>query len=450
VSFPCRRAVRSADGSKEIAMVEPRARRLSCAALPPLLTLLVCLTSGCHVPSRLAFSPDGTKAVYASNGTDAVVLIDDKGKILRPLGEGAGAAAWSPDGKVVYYTVRAPEGTKPVKLDLAPLGNRKLGGTIPDEPPPKDPDAPPPEVDTIYRYDFAGEPQPLVTLPGPVFRLVLSPDGKNLLSFVTTDLRNADHPDDKANATFAVVVGTGSRPGAPLTKVVAAVPGVGVGGAWLDAATVVVADSTDSFGELGVIRGVGVGGDGWVVAGNELAVVALGAGVHIDRAGDTLLVATTPVSLPIARAENMPEPRHSLFAMKPDGTLKPLVHSIGPLFTVSPDGKRVLIETIDDEPGGAPRRMLAVLDLATGQAKRMLDVSGFANELPVYPAWVGNEAIAFVAAPDTGVAADAPGGKRIVYELVIYRLDGDRLVHSRTLSADWKPAMKPGKRERDD
>ena len=63
-------------------------------AIVMFVAALAC-AGGCKTPAYLVWSPDGTRAVYFNDSLAR--LIDENGKVLKPLGVGMGGFAWSAD-----------------------------------------------------------------------------------------------------------------------------------------------------------------------------------------------------------------------------------------------------------------------------------------------------------------------------------------------------------------
>jgi TolB protein len=79
------------------------------------------LTDGSNYDADLAWSPDGTKIVFASDrsGTFRLYVMDPDGHNVRELTQvnnpgGNAYPAWSPDGKRIAYTNSAPDGSRQI------------------------------------------------------------------------------------------------------------------------------------------------------------------------------------------------------------------------------------------------------------------------------------------------------------------------------------------------
>lgn len=409
-------------------------RRVGMAAF-----VLVACSLGCHVPARMTVSPDGSRAIYGANLSDRVLLIDARdGKVLRELGAGSGSAAWSSDGKRAYYAVRttADDPASP-PLDAALWTTELPGLDLFPAPEPGGIDnvEEPTEQETIHLLE-GDRSRPLVTMPGRVWEITPSGDGQWLLVSYVADLRY--HGDRKS---FCVLVAY-SVPRDTLYPL-SAIEGLNLLASLTPDGHAVFVIPTDPAGTLGVLVSMKLDPDAKPDA-TRLAMLASAGSGFAQRVGNEPWLATMTLSLPVEvkTLEDAP-PLHSLYRVNlRDRRLERVRENVGQFFAPSPDGKRVLFESI--VPRGDEReRTMCLLDVASGAVSELRRVSDYA-ELPMFPAWAGNDEILFVAESDKSEPAVRDDKPVVVYDVVRYRIEQGKLKFVATLSGGWEKLTKPG------
>jgi hypothetical protein len=404
----------------------------------PALALLA-ISLGCHVPARMTASPDGSQAIYGTNLSDRVLLIDARdGKVLRELGAGSGSAVWSRDGQRAWYAVRTTA-DDPASPELDPaLWTAELPGL--DLFPAPDPGGidnveEPTEQETIHVLE-AGQSKPIVTLPGRVWEIIPSADGQWLLISYVADLRH--HNDRK---TFSVL----SAYSAARNKLypLSAVEGLNLLAAFAPDGDAVFLKPTDAAGTLGVLVSMKLDPDAKPEP-TQLALLASASTGYAQRVGDEIWLTTMVLSLPkeMKTLEESP-PLHSLYRLNlKDRRLERVRENVGQFFAPSPDGNRVLFESVVIR-GEEKERFLSLMDVKTNAVVELRRVSDY-PELPMFPCWAGNDDVLFVAEPDKSEPATRDDKQVAVYDVVRYRLEQGKLKFVATLSGGWEKLTKPG------
>lgn len=409
-----------------------------CRLLLPAMALLA-FSLGCHVPARMTVSPDGSLAIYGANLSDRVLLIDARdGKIVRELGSGSGSAAWSADGKRAFYAVRTTADDPASPPLEAALWTTELPGLdlFPaPEPGGIDTIEEPSEQETIHVLE-ADRSRPLVTIPGRVWEIVPSPDGQWLLVSYRADVR---YQNDRKSFCILAAYSLARDKLYPLS----AVDGLNLLAAFAPDGNAVFATPSDPAGTLAVLVSMKLDPDAGPDS-SKLAMIASAGSGFAQRVGDELWLTTMVLSLPVEMKtlEDSP-PLHALYRVNlRDNRLERIRENVGQFFAPSPDRNRVLFESVVVR-GDERERTMCVMDVATGAVSELRRVSDY-PELPMFPAWAGNDAILFVAEPGKAEPATREDKPVVVYDVVRYRLERGKLAFVATLSGGWEALVKPG------
>lgn len=403
-----------------------------------MLMLLAAVLAGCHVPAQIHFSPDGRRAIYGGGISQTVLLIDANGNVLRSLGQGHGAAAFSADGRRVYYAVRAEADAEMVTIDplLWQSPGRGLELTPVHEPGGLDLPDPPEDAQTVYVIENDGEPKPLFSLPGMIWRMVVSPDGKWLLVHYVGP---AYIGQDRGDAGITAVYSIEQNRLLPLT----AGEGVQVAGCFTADNQVVYLRPIDPSATVGTLVRRSLSTDERTRI-EELGGVAVTAMSFVASLPDgDLLLSAMRLTLP-ASQKDLEASRVGLQRLNPGtGAMELLVDDIIPYFDVSADGSHVLLAGGEKRPGGAT---LELLDLKTGKPRTLLPLAEYGS-LPMFPRLVGSDGLVFVAAPAMKKSVERGGQRFSAYDIVRYTLTGSEIKPTATLSAKWDATDLPGVRE---
>lgn len=390
-----------------------------------LLSVTLAILSGCAEVATTVWSPDGKRAAYAAQGKGH--LIDADGKVLAPLGNALGAFAWSSDSTTLLHA------RKKLTKDAKPLTPAVLSWL----PHPVDPQSAP-QFDPAAERDIVArtaddKTEDLFDVPGSVLLLRLSPDGAFLAATVTNDT-------DKD--TFRLYVYSTASKTLYLLDDVAGLP--------ID------------FTADGKLLHLSVDRDNDAKDVSQLVEVTLAPElpdapkrvplvsvlsrktVWLQRAGNTILFTTRRATFPtaaIAEDDGDGDDKFDLFAFTPaDKKLIAIAEDVGALFSVSPDGNRVLVERApkDTQPGGL------VLMNANGSSSQVLRPYGKLDSKPAFPAWRGNGELSYFSPDKVATSTDDQGNTKWYYDLVLYSVeDGKTLAPVKTLSTDWPNDMRP-------
>lgn len=391
------------------------------------LTAMLLAAGGCHIPARVFWSPDATRAVYINYGQ--VAVIDAQGAIqFQAIGEGT--AAWSADGKTAYFAL-STDAVPAVPLVPTVYQTGWAGGPVA---PPADPAE---ELQAVVAYGPDGV-QPLFVLDQPVMHLHLSPD-ENWLAVVTsvpegegTMTLFAWHLPSRTlylierKSGFAAAFTGDSRlayslPGDPDR------PPANQPSNLIEVILDVTRDQLERQTLLDVQAGTAV----WIQPLDS--DILLSVAWHDGNAFDPKI---HPMRIIRYRRDGAGENDGSeIFA---DWT--------GGLFAISPDQKRILFERITPRKGAAPKVELMIMETGGGNPRVLRDVTQHVMTQPMWPSWRGNDQITFTPSPagDDPVDPLDPEWRRT--EVILYDLTdngGIPLRAVKTLSADWEAELKP-------
>jgi hypothetical protein len=409
---------------------------------PILAVVAVALLAGCHTPARMTFSPDGSRALWASNVDGLMRLIDADGTVLETLGPGVGAGAWTSDGRTLYFAARSD--TPPPLADRdESLWISRLRGIDPFPlPEPGSLDDPISPGDTLYRWRD-GKAEPLAALGGGVWNLLLSPDEQSLLISMSTDLPTTAGGTEQAGLLALYT------PADETLRPISAMAGLNLVAAFTPDGEIVCVrvSSLDSpVGELVRLSPKRSGEEPTL-----LAMIALPGNGYLARHGQTLLLSSVPLTLPMNGASLDGDFRlqNRLYRVNLAArSLEPIAEHVGQFFALSPDGSRVLIEHVVPREGEPPTRSLAVMSVDGGSVRDLRPLDGYDEKLPMFPAWRTNDELAFVPPPDRAVLQRFEEKTIQSHEVVLYRLGAEGLGDLRPLSPTWPIEARPGVEQR--
>ena len=401
------------------------------------VVMAVCLAAagGCTPTAHLSWSPDGAHGAYFVPTAGKLLpgvgyLIDAGGKTTGRLGPTFGSFAWSADSQTVYFG--GYDNTPPAN-DMAERGWL----VDPQQPPPPITDAPEKEYPPMVLCAWHdGQVARLVSLGNRYVVFVrLSPD-QNWLA-VTAAAR--DHGDQWRFELFVCNVAS--------KKLHVISESCGMGACFSGPSRLAYCER----------------------AGGSIVEVELNESAdHLDRASlvdvltdrtdclaavsDGMLFTTSGRTFPAVSSKAATDRPPSLYRFSSsDGKLKMLAESTGQLFSISPDGKRVLY--IADKPGvdeSSDKRELAVMDIDGSNPHVLMDISRYGSQPPMWPAWHGNDRITFVSASGTDLPGKADEDPRLAFDVVDYHVNAANLLEPAiTLSSDWPAEMKPAMRKAD-
>ncbi len=388
-----------------------------------LLLFMILPAGGCHIPARIFWSPDGSRAVYINYGQ--VAVIDAEGRIqFKALGEGT--AVWTADGRTAYFALSA------AAIPDAPFEPTVFQSRWADAdvtPPAEPPEEPP----VVVAYS-AESVKPLFMLSEMLINLQISPDG-NWLAMVT----GVPGGDEMTLSLFAWHLPTQSlhlverncHSAAAFTgdsRLVYAMPRDSKKPAANQPSRLieVTLDVTRDQLERQTLLDIETGTVGWVQP--------LGEGI-LFSATEQKGQAFNPSEHPIRIARYH----------RADGSVNVIAEWTSGLFTISPDGRHLLYERITPRDGGLPRIELMMVETSGDNPRVLRDITQRAMIQAMWPNWRGNDQIAYMPAPagDDPVDPMDEAWRRtdvILYELV----EGEIPLRAvKTLSTDWEIELKP-------
>ncbi len=406
-------------------------------ALAPVLACL--LLAGCEIPAQTYWSPDGTRAAYVapSNPDSPAMVIDDKGSIVANLGQSIGGFAWSSDSKRLYF---ATMGCNPdAKAGFETIGAWLNAAEEEDDSPPDNDEKngltvslwQDGKISTLFWIDR-----------GYVSHMALSPD-QNWLALVSATVKNKNNTpvlyvySISAKRLYPVCVGT-SR-----------------GFCFTGPHRLAYIQPHDVHkgkpGDIGQLVEVDLVDQADNLDRRPLLEVLLPVTMWLGTAGDDILFTSVAFAFP-APPPAEDEVCYSLFRYsREQKTAKPIVNDVFEYFSVSPDGRRVLLGAPVRAANDARPTQLSVLDLSnnavrplrtlasTGKLPQDTSFSG----IPAYAAWRGNDHICCAAAVNPQ-ELPVEQGNRLYFDLALHRLTDDhKLQPVRTLSKSWPLESKP-------
>jgi dipeptidyl aminopeptidase/acylaminoacyl peptidase len=401
------------------------------------VVMAVCLAAagGCTPTAHLSWSPDGAHGAYFVPTAGKLLpgvgyLIDAGGKITGRLGPTFGSFAWSADSQTVYFG--GYDNTPPAN-DMA----ERDWLVDPQQPPPPITDAPEKEYPPMVLCAWHdGQMARLVSLGNRYVVFVqLSPD-QNWLA-VTAAAR--DHGDQWRFELFVCNVAS--------KKLHVISESCGMGACFSGPSRLAYCERAS-----GAIVEMELNESADHLDRTPVVDVLTDRTDCLAAVSDGMLFTTSARAFPAVSSKAAADRPPSLYRFSSgDGKLKMLAESTGQLFSISPDGKRVLY--ISDTPGvdeSPDKRELAVMDIDGSNPHVLMDISRYGSQPPMWPTWHGNDRITFVSAGGKDLPGKADEDPRLAFDVVDYHVTAANLLEPAiTLSTDWPAEMKPAMRKAD-
>jgi hypothetical protein len=178
----------------------------------------------------------------------------------------------------------------------------------------------------------------------------------------------------------------------------------------------------------------------------ELAITPLlsvlpGSTSAIAASDKGLLVQTSQATFPAPATQPIST---SIYSVSSDGKQCQNLATVDVgVMSLSPDGKRILF--IRSNAKGSSE--LAMMNVDGTQQRLLMDLTIFENGLPLMPTWHGNDRITFASTTGRVLPPEKDESKpKIAYDVVDYSIPPTGVMQpAQTLSADWKPEMKPAR-----
>jgi len=395
------------------------------------VTVLVCV--GCRVPAQIVWSPDGTTAAYRIE--DRAYLIDATGKVGTSLGTVLGGFAWSADSKTLYYANNAELANPIVVADDAWRSpERPIKASDAATTQPAVPTSQPSKFVDVQAF-AGGKATSLVKFAGgDALHMALSPD-QNWLAIVC---------DTDAAATFAVYVLH-----IPDKHLYLLSDFAGFGLCFTGPNRLAYIEP-DRFGDkadslTGKVVEVTLNRAANKLDRAPLLDVLPGQTPYLAALGENMLITSVGRSFPGKPITDDDKLVCKLYLWtRANCGIVSIADDVGPLFAVSPDGQRVLIEKISPKTEQSPaKRELQVIRANGSDGHTLRDLSKH-DAFALWPAWRGNSEITFTAPEEDAEAVTVDGQSRLQYEVIHYRLNDKYELESITqLSEPWKTGMRP-------
>lgn len=352
----------------------------------------VAMILGCEKTAQIHYSPDFQRALYRDAGdTPRAYLVRADGTVEKDLGPSRGGYAWSDDSQTAYVAVRKTD--KPTPYETTWAGEGAL------------PPAPDDTPGTTILQVTDDDAKPLIHIAGEVLYLRHAPGGDWLAMQV-----KRDGGEDDTFTLHALNLDSGTL------YLVRNKTGFGMGFTGPDTLVCSVPNGDGASGELIELT---LRDSPQPPTSDRLLHVQWKQTLWISGDFSNLLFTTQPASYP---ATSEPDYGTLYHLTRKNAGLVALAERIGPLFSPSPDGSRILFEQAGDT------RTLAVMN-ANGSGVRVLGKLPDDDPL-MYPAWSGNDRITWHDEHN---------------DVVEYQLtDTGELRPLRVLSKSWDPSMKPG------
>ncbi|MBV8780173.1 MAG: hypothetical protein JO353_02140 [Phycisphaerae bacterium] len=443
---------------------------------PSLVLGILFLANGCDLPAQIEWSPDGATAAYRKG--DQLAIFDAKGHIFSSVSnqKNGGGMAWTPDSKSLYVAADANDEAGFVTMgSTAPLAQSMLAAplainrawcagsacadsacadsapttaqstthpaTHPATQPATGPATQPSQDSVILEYTSNHSWQSLARLPGQrVIYLRVSADGRWLLiaSFAANET--------KATAAHLIVISLPTKQGYAISD-------RAIGACFLGHDMLAYAEKS-ADGDAGRIDEIKLDVSAVTAKRRELLnIVPTRFGWMQSCDGDILFTAK-PLATPQPVEQSAKQ--CSLFRYtRANRGMMSIAENVGPLFAVSPDGKKVLFEKLSDvdsatqtsatQPTSAPalRRELSVMN-ANGSNPQILCTLTDSEDAPLamWPAWHGSDRISFVGPNPKPIQQNGKAMKQ--YSVVDFALsDQGGLTDPHSLSDAWDQNLLP-------
>jgi hypothetical protein len=393
--------------------------------------LCVVIVAGCRVPAQIVWSPDGKTAAYRVE--DKAYLVDSTGKLGAPLGTVAGGMAWSADSKTLYYAMSAKLANPIVKPDT-------IWQSMPEAPEPTSAPATAPASQPAKFVELEAFAKNKATAlarfaAGDALYMALSPDQKWLAIVCETPV----------DTTFAVYVFN-----LPTKHLYLLSDFAGFGLCFTGPNRLAYiepdrrSDKDDAM--TGKVVEVTLDVKSPQLARTPLLDVIPSQTPFIQPLGENLLLTSVGRSFPGKPLDDTPDrATYKLFMWtRANGGIVSLVDDVGPLFAISPDGQRVLIEKLSPATDRLPAKRELQLIRANGSDGYTLRDLSKHDLFPLWPAWHGNDEITFTSPDEDAKTATVDKEQRLIYDMVQYQItEKGELKPIQTLSESWKADEKP-------
>jgi hypothetical protein len=176
---------------------------------------------------------------------------------------------------------------------------------------------------------------------------------------------------------------------------------------------------------------------------STLAHVVPAATPWLQALGEDILLTAAPMSLPGKPSEH--DAMNLYYLSRADGSITSIAEDIGPLFAPSPDGKRILFEKKTPREGQSTKAELAIMNSNGSDVHVLRDNTD--SGLPMWPAWRGNDEIAFVGPMEDAKTVTDDEKTLLLFDVVLYRISPEYTLEPiRTLSQTWEDGLKPSRK----
>ncbi|CAN5410717.1 hypothetical protein BH10PLA1_BH10PLA1_21250 [soil metagenome] len=398
------------------------------------LGTILMVTAGCSVPAQLVWSPDGSAAAYRLN--DKAFVIDAAGKIAAELGDSTGGYAWSGDSKTLYYATPLKTADVATPVDVRwqqPLPSIHFEGEENKVPESAYPTKNPPAFVELQTFAGGKSTSLLKFAAGKPLHMALSPDQQWLALVCETAV----------NDTYAVYA---YHLPAKKLYLISDFAGLAMCYTGPSRLAYVEPDRLGDKADAMTGRVVEIMLD---AAQKELVRVPLMDVVPsqtpwIVAIGDNLLLTSIARTFPGKPVVDDKLICKLFLWTRANCGIVSLADDVGPLFALSPDGQRILIEKITPAMESSPAKRELLLIRANGSDGMALRDLSHRDIFALWPAWHGNGEITFTSPEEDAKTVTVKNETRLQYDIVQYKItDKGELQAIKTLSEGWDAAMKP-------
>ncbi len=389
--------------------------------------LLATLSVGCQSPAMILWSPDGSAGAYHIDNT--AFLIDSTGKATAPLGSVLGGSVWTADSKTLYY-VASTNPANPVTAAVDWAGMSALHFKTRDgdaEPAPADR---PKEAVEVLAFSGGKSTSVVKFGAGRSQYLALSPDQHWLLAVCATE----------STTGFAVFVC--HLPSKHLYKLS---DSAGFGLCFTGPNRLAYIDPDRRDKQIGKVVEVTLNNKPEGPDRTPLMDVVPAETPWLAALGDNLLLTSFPRTFPGKPIAEQEMNACKLYMWtRGNGGIVALADDVGPFFSLSPDGKRLLIEKMVAKTEQSPGKHELQIIRANGSDGHTLRDLSKHIWFAMLPTWHGNNEISFNSTDETAKPATVKDRACLQYDAVLYKLnEKEELEPIKTLSESWDSAIKP-------
>ena len=390
------------------------------------LMLLLTVCNGCTAPAQMRWSPDGTAAAYCYR--DKAVVVDEAGAILSQLGRSEGGFAWTVDSKTLYYATETDQADNVLDVDMKFRSEASA-------PAPTTAPSQPAKAQFVELSAWSNRKStPLVKFRSDsVVYMILSPD-QEWLALVSK--HGEDYAAYACHIPSKRVYLLSEPSGLPLCftgknrlayiEPASNKPVMDFKTAPAKVVEVVLDAKADKLPRVQLLDVI-AGETFWFAPkGDDLLLTAVGRTVPGKPIVDDEMVANIKLFL----------------WTRANGGLVAVADSVGPLFTLSPDGTRVMIHKITPKNEKMPMKYELMVIRTNGSDAQSLRTINEGEPMPMWPCWRSDTQVVVTSPKPAPITSG--GEPRNQFDVMLYNLsEKGELQDGKSLSDTWEPDLKP-------